>query len=304
MNAVRESIPLRGQLMENHSLKRYNTWRLGGRAEHFFTPADVDDLRLFLKSLHRNKPVTLIGLGSNILVRDGGVSGVVIRTHPGLNHLSSANEEIYAEAGVTCAGLARFAMTQRIGQFEFFCGIPGTLGGALAMNAGCFGYETWQFVKKVICVTRGGSLQTRTPRAFRIGYRQVERRGGNPDALFFVAAYLRPPPDTEVEDADTKGKMKQLLQYRKATQPIGLANAGSVFRNPNGHHAAALIEQCGLKGKRIGGALVSEKHANFIINENASARDIEQLIHYIQTTVYRKTGIELTPEVRLIGDEE
>jgi UDP-N-acetylmuramate dehydrogenase len=225
---------------------------------------------------------------------------VILLHNPG-GALAVADGLIYAEAGVACPKLARFAARHGCGGSEFLAGVPGTVGGALAMNAGCYGGETWPHVAKVELLTRDGSFVVRTAADYSIGYRSVKRADGRPADGVFTAAWFRfPPGDGEASLA----RIRELLARRIATQPLGLPNAGSVFRNPPGDHAARLIETAGLKGFAVGGAQVSEKHANFIVNaqRQASAADIEKLIEHVQRVVADKTGVMLEPEVRIIGE--
>lgn len=305
---------LRGQLRHRVALARYTSWRVGGPAERFYEPADLDDLCVFLRQLPTTEPVLFIGLGSNLLVRDGGVRGTVVYLHGLLADLRTVAREdfpalapllretdrlIYVEAGVSSPKLARFAASEGLEGAEFLAGIPGTLGGALAMNAGCHGFETWGAVVQVMTVDRGGHLHLRRPEDFDIGYRSVRFIAGEEE--WFVAAWLRFAQGEAITEA--KAEMKRMLDRRSATQPLTLPNAGSVFRNPEGDHAARLIESCGLKAMRIGDAQVSEKHANFIVNLGAArAVDVESLIYQVQATVQAKTGIHLVREVRIVGD--
>ncbi len=286
----------RGKLIPNESLSHYTSWRAGGIADFVYLPADLQDLSLFLKAVPETLPVTWLGLGSNTLVRDGGIEGVVVITQGGLGGLSQLNAgEVRAEAGVSAAQLARH--TARLGStgLEFMAGIPGTVGGALAMNAGCYGGETWQFVKAVETINRRGEIQVRPKESFDVGYRHVARA---PDEWFVAGHFTLKPGDKEI----SLNSIRQMLEQRNQSQPMGTANCGSVFRNPPGNHAGRLIESCGLKGQQQGGASVSIKHANFIINEqNATAADIETLIHRVKNTVLDKTGIQLVPEVCIIG---
>jgi UDP-N-acetylmuramate dehydrogenase len=287
---------VRGQLLKNESLANYTSWRTGGAADHVYIPADLDDLSCFLKQLPETMPLTWLGLGSNTLVRDGGVEGVVVITQGVLNQLTQINaQDVRAEAGVAAAQLARYTARQGITGLEFMAGIPGTVGGALAMNAGCFGCETWCFVCAVETINRRGEIKIRPLSDFQVSYRQVVR----PTDEWFVAGHF----SLKVGDKEKSlNEIRLLLEKRSHTQPTGTANCGSVFRNPPGHYAAHLIEACGLKGKNIGGATVSEKHANFIINEHqATAHDIERLITEVRATVEQKTGVGLTPEVCIIG---
>jgi UDP-N-acetylenolpyruvoylglucosamine reductase len=303
MNMVepRHFIGLRGALTLDAPLAPHTTWRAGGRADVAYVPADRDDLALFLRQLPIFEPVTVLGLGSNTLVRDGGVRGAVILLHNPGGALAVTDGLVYADAGVACPKLARFAARHSCAGAEFLAGIPGTVGGALAMNAGCYGGEIWARVAKVELAMRDGTFVVRTPADYAVGYRSVKRADGRAADGIFTAAWFRfPPGDREAALA----RIKELLAHRIATQPLELPNAGSVFRNPPGDHAARLIERVGLKGFAIGGARVSDKHANFIVNagRRASAADIEQLIEHVQKVVAAKTGVTLEREVRIIGE--
>lgn len=289
---------VRGQLLKNEPLNRYTSWRTGGPADYLYIPADLDDLSQFLKHLPAAMPVTWLGLGSNTLIRDGGIEGVVIITQGALAGMSeTAPGEIRAESGVSAAQLARHSARLGGTGLEFMAGIPGTVGGALAMNAGCFGGETWRLVKAVETINRAGEIKIRPASDFKISYRSVIR----PIDEWFVAGhFVLQPGNKDV----SLGQIKELLEKRNQTQPTGTANCGSVFRNPPGNYAGKLIEECGLKGKSRGGAHVSTKHANFIINEKgASSSDIENLIAEVRHIVKEKTGIQLVAEVCIIGRE-
>ena len=309
MNAVHESPPmtqfplkgLRGTLRENEPLAGHTTWRVGGPAQHFYQPADIDDLAAFLRQLAPAEPVFWLGLGSNLLVRDGGLRGTVIATSGVLNKLVQLDPyTVRAEAGVPCAKVARFAAQASLGGGEFLAGIPGTMGGALAMNAGAFGGETWELVAKVETLDRCGQRHLRTPQEYQIAYRSVTGLHSNAGQEWFVAAHLHFEPG---DSGAGKARIRQLLERRNLTQPTNQPNAGSVFRNPPGNFAAHLIESAGLKGICIGGACVSEKHANFIINTGAAtAADIEALIVKIIEAVELKHGVRLIPEVRIVGE--
>jgi len=310
------------QLRLNEPMAKHVSWRAGGVARQAYVPADLTDLATFLKSLPQDEPVLFVGLGSNLLVRDGGFNGTVILMHAVLNTVRLEDERIYAEAGVASPKLARFAAKHDFEGAEFLAGIPGTIGGALAMNAGCYGAETWESVDEVLTINRCGELKHRKPDAYEIAYRHValsvngerltvidedqksERNHRSPITVhaeeWFIAAWFRWPRG---DGALSLQRIKQLLQKRIAAQPLQKPNAGSVFRNPEQDFAARLIESCGLKGKRIGNAQVSEKHANFIVNLGAAtAADIEYLITSVQDAVRRETGVLLQPEVRIVGD--
>jgi UDP-N-acetylmuramate dehydrogenase len=286
---------LQGRLLPNEPLAPYTSWRVGGPADFVYLPKSINDLATFLKLLPKDIPLNWLGLGSNTLVRDGGLEGVVIVTQSALNGLTQEAKVIRAEAGVSCAQLARFSARLAFQGIEFMAGIPGTVGGALAMNAGCYGGETWQFVSQVETLNRQGEHKLRLASDFEASYRHVKR----PSDEWFVAGYFQVAAGNKAESLE---KIRELIEKRNASQPTGLPNCGSVFRNPPQNYAARLIEQCGLKGLKRGGALVSEKHANFIINNgNAKAADIEALIEEIRAIVETKEGIRLIPEVCMIG---
>lgn len=293
------SAGLRGRLLKEEMLANYTSWRTGGPADYVFIPADLEDLSFFLREIPSALPVTWLGLGSNTLVRDGGVEGVVIITQGGLNKLTQINPlEVRAEAGVASAQLARFTARTGGSGLEFMAGIPGTVGGALAMNAGCFGSETWQHVSRVETINRRGEIRQRLLTDFTVSYRHVVM----PESEWFIAGYFGlHPGDREV----SLNHIRTLLEKRNTSQPTGTANCGSVFRNPPGNFAGRLIEECGLKGMQMGGATVSQKHANFIINEfGATSADIESLIASVGATVEEKTSVRLIPEVRIIGRQK
>lgn len=298
MNAAveRAGLTWRGRLLRGEPMARHTSWRVGGPASQYFEPADLEDLGAFLAGLPPQEPVFWLGLGSNLLVRDGGIPGTVVQTSGLLDTMEPIDQRhLRVEAGVACAKVARFAARQGLRGAEFLAGIPGTLGGALAMNAGAFGAETWALVDGVETLDRAGQRRWRGPGDYRVGYREV--RG--PRGEWFVAARLRLEPGIAPEAA---ARIKALLRRRAETQPLGLPSCGSVFRNPEGDFAARLIETAGLKGLCIGGACVSEKHANFIVNTGgASAADIESLIGKVQRVVQRQHGVCLRTEVKIVG---
>jgi UDP-N-acetylmuramate dehydrogenase len=295
---------IRGTLQFDESMARHCSWRCGGSAKRYFVPADLADIQTMLQQLPDDEHILWLGLGSNLLVRDAGFDGTVIATQNAMKQLElKENNSVYVGAGIADAKLARFTTRNQLGGGEFFAGIPGLIGGALAMNAGAFGGETWRQVSSVETLDRSAVLHTRTPDEYEIAYRHVQLKNAKQEE-WFVAATMH----FEKQDAAV-GKdvldIKQLLAKRAATQPTGSASCGSVFRNPANDHAARLIESCGLKGRRIGGAVVSEKHANFIINSgDASAADIERLIESVQLTVLEECGVELITEVRIVGEKE
>jgi UDP-N-acetylmuramate dehydrogenase len=284
------------RVRRDEPLSRHTSWHVGGPAEVFFNPRDRAELAAFLRTVPLEVPIHFIGLGSNLLVRDGGVKGIVVSTHGTLDVLTRIDETtVHAQAGVACARIARQCVKWGLGPAEFFAGIPGTLGGALAMNAGAFGGETWRHVLSVETIDRGGEAHTRAAGEYRVSYRQVIAPA--PEE-WFIAATL----SFERRPAAHESEVRALLERRKASQPIGEWSCGSVFTNPPGDHAARLIEVAGLKGFRIGDASVSHKHANFIINHGqASAADLERLIAHVRDTVQRVHGVALRPEVRIVG---
>jgi UDP-N-acetylmuramate dehydrogenase len=262
-----------------------------------YIPADRQDLCDFISTLAVSEQVLWMGLGSNLLVRDAGIRGTVINTKGRLKEMRLVAEgRIYVEAGVPCAHVARFCGEQGLAGAEFLAGIPGTMGGALKMNAGAFGGETWNIVETVEMIDIEGRVQQRKPEQFTVSYRSVKGATGE----WFLAAELK----LQAGDVMTsQQKIKSLLEHRSKTQPTNQPSCGSVFKNPQGDFAARLIEQCGLKGYAIGGAAVSEKHANFIVNTgNATAADIESLINYVQREVERQQGISLQTEVCMVGE--
>jgi UDP-N-acetylmuramate dehydrogenase len=289
-------LSVRGRLFYNASLAEYNSWRVGGPAEIVYIPADIDDISCFMQQLSQEKPLLWLGLGSNILIRDGGVEGAVLVTQGALNGISQLDSEhIRVEAGVSCAQIARY--TARLGWrgLEFMAGIPGTVGGALFMNAGCYGGETWQHVVYVETMDRHGQKRTRPASDYHIAYRQVT----GPENEWFVAGHFKLQKGNKT---DALHEIRELLEKRNASQPTGLPNCGSTFRNPPNQSAGWLIDQSGLKGFKIGGAYVSQKHANFLINDgSATAADIEALIERIVLTVLKQHGVRLSPEVCIMG---
>jgi UDP-N-acetylmuramate dehydrogenase len=284
------------RVRRDEPLSRHTSWHVGGPAEVFFNPRDLGELTAFLKTIRADVPVTFIGLGSNLLVRDGGIPGVVISTQGTLDALERLSEtRVRAGAGVACARIARQCVKWGLGPAEFFAGIPGTLGGALAMNAGAFGGQTWEHVLQVHTIDRLGRTHVRERAEYQVSYREVLMPAAQE---WFTAAELA----FERKPAAHTRDLQALLERRRATQPIGEWSCGSVFTNPPGDHAARLIEAAGLKGYRLGGASVSDKHANFIINHGAaSAAELESLIAHVQGTVARVHGVALKAEVRIVG---
>jgi UDP-N-acetylmuramate dehydrogenase len=285
------------KLLQNEPLARYTSWRVGGAADHLFIPTSLEELSEFLQGLQPDDPVYFIGLGSNLLVRDGGVRGTVIVMHQALKEIRVDGAYIYAEAGVTSAKLAKFSATNSQAGAEFMAGIPGTVGGALAMNAGCYGGVTWDIVYQALTIDRYGMTHVRNANEFITGYRSVAMP--MPEEWFLGAWFALKAGNSE----ESARKIKELLATRLASQPLNYPSGGSTFRNPKGDFAARLIEESGLKGYQIGGAQVSPKHANFIVNVGeCSALDIELLIRHMKEVVLEKQGVALQQEVKVIGE--
>ena len=298
MMAAARDISVQGEIRYDEAMSRHTSWRVGGAADVFFVPASIEDLAEFLAALEKDTQIFWHGVGSNLLVRDGGIPGVVVSATKMLRQLERVDHYLVrAGAGVPCTQLARQCIRWQLGPSEFFAGIPGTVGGALAMNAGAHGGETWERVESVRSMDRNGEVHERAPGEYTVAYRSVS----GPANEWFLEATFRFDPDV----MPSMDVLKTMLERRKTTQPLGLPSCGSVFRNPPGDHAARLIEAAGLKGHRIGGAEVSEKHANFIINrEDASATDIEELIEHVRQTVLEQHGVSLKHEVRIVGEAQ
>ncbi len=297
----KEPTRLRGSLRRDEPMARHVSWRAGGRAKSFYQPADLPDLCAFLRTLDAREEVLFVGLGSNLLVRDGGFDGTVVLTHHALKGIQPVGGDLrptfQAGAGVPTPHLARFSVKHGAGGGEWMAGVPGTVGGALAMNAGCYGGETWEHVIAVETLDRGGNLQLRKPADYEIGYRHVRLKSGA-EEWFVSGVFVFERGD----EAASMKRMRELLSRRVASQPLNQPNAGSVFRNPPDDHAARLIEASGLKGLARGGAQVSRRHANFIVNVGgASAADIEWLVDHVEREVLARTGVALVREVRIVG---
>ncbi len=287
---------VQGELKYDEPLAKHTSWRVGGPADVFFKPSSIDDLAAFLIALDDDSPLFWLGAGSNLLVRDGGIRGIVIAAARMLRTIERLDRlTVRAGAGLPCTQLARQCIRWGLGPSEFFAGIPGTMGGALTMNAGAHGGETWERVESVRTIDRAGEIHERAPAEYSVGYRSVT----GPANEWFLEATLRFDPDV----TPSMATLDAMLERRKNTQPLGLPSCGSVFRNPPGDHSARLIEAAGLKGARIGGAEVSTKHANFIINTgDASATDIEALIDHVREVVLERHGVTLEHEVRIVGE--
>ncbi len=293
---VARQATFRGKLCFDEPMAKHTSWRLGGPADRYYVPADLDDLAQFIAALDPEIDLLWVGLGSNLLVRDGGYRGQIIAPQGALKSIEVKGDGlVYAECGVSCAKLAKVCARENLKGGDFFAGIPGTVGGALAMNAGAFGGETWDVVRRVITINRAGQLKQREAGEFEVGYRHVVL----PPQQWFVAAEFQFEPRPRGE----KSNIRQLLQKRNKSQPIGLPSCGSVFKNPPDGHAAQLIEAAGLKGYCLGSACVSDKHANFIIsNAQTTATDVEALIEHVRRTVLERFGVALESEVRIVGE--
>ena len=242
---------IRGQIRENVSLKEYNTWKVGGKAEYFFEPKDLKDLKFFLANFQKTN-ITFLGNGSNVLIRDGGIKGCVICLKNTLKDYKIINDdEISFEAGFSCMKIAQITARNNFSGLEFLCGIPGSLGGALAMNAGCYGGNVWEKVTKVVLINEKGILIERNKKEFKIGYRNVELEKGS----FFVSAIFKLDQNLLNNSQEI---IKNFLEDRRKKQPTGLPSCGSVFKNPDHHHAANLIDSLGLKGFKIGGLIYQQ----------------------------------------------
>lgn len=292
-----DTMGLQGELRTQEPMSRHTSWKTGGNADYYYIASDINDLAKFISKLPTSTPITWIGFGSNLLVRDGGVSGVVVSVVGLLNELKKINEtEIFIGAGVSCVKVAHFSAKHGLEGIEFLAGIPGTIGGALAMNAGAYGGEIWSYIKEVETINRKGKREIFEKDKFDINYRSVSISENE----WFIACKMKLEISTRTVVSD---RIKKMLSERADGQPLGKLSCGSVFRNPTNQHAAKLIELCGLKGKKVGGAVISDKHSNFIINTgNATSLDIEKLIEFIQACVYEKYDIKLIPEVRIIGE--
>ena len=290
---------LKGSLHFDYGLKRLNTWRVGGAADCFFKADDVTTLSYFLKHCAADHPIFYLGLGSNVLVRDGGIRGIVISLGSGFNWIEPrVDNTICAGASTSCAQLARFYVNNGLPGLEFMVGIPGTLGGALRMNAGAFGGEIWQHTVAIEIIDRQGLRKKRARSEIDVGYRFADLA----DDECIISAEFKQPQKIEAKD-ELREQLKTYLEMRNRTQPTNVPTCGSVFKNLQGSSAGRLIEECGLKSYTIGNAMVSEKHANFIVNKgSATADNIEKLISHIQAVVMEHSGVHLQPEVVIIGE--
>jgi len=287
--------PVRGTYTENASLKDLVWFRVGGAAEILFRPADPEDLGAFLYAKPEDLPVTVIGVGSNLLIRDGGIPGVVIRLSGSFGKITTEGNRVRAGAAALDAAVARAAAEAGIGGLEFLRGIPGTIGGALRMNAGCYGREIKDVFVEATAVDGSGKLVTLTSTNMDFVY----RKSGVADDLMFVEAVF----EGDAGDPDeVRARMNALVEQRESTQPVRAKTGGSTFKNPPGHKAWQLIDEAGCRGLMQGGAQVSEKHCNFLINTgDATAADIEGLGEEVRARVKAKFGILLEWEIKRVG---
>ncbi len=294
---IRQMPLVRGKLTENEPLHKKNWFGVGGAAQVYFEPADAADLAFFRQNIPP-VPVQVLGSGSNVLIRDGGIPGVTV-------HLGKAFQQITVENDCLCCGasasvmeIARIAFKNNIADFEFLCGIPGSLGGAVRMNAGAYGFEIHDCLKSLTVVTQEGEIRILEADELKDSF--AYRKCLLPQDWIFVAAVLK---GRKVTDSSViREKMETNRQKREKGQPIGVRTAGSTFKNPEGMPAWQLIDKVGMRGAKVGGAEVSRKHCNFLINTgHATAKDIETLGEQIREKVFQKEGIQLEWEVKKIG---
>lgn len=289
-------LPLvRGTYRPHAPLAKTNWFQVGGPAEVLFRPADPNDLAYFLKHRPKDIPITILGVGSNLLIRDGGVDGVVIKLGKGFVDIQHQGQQLEAGAGALCYNAAIYAATHGIGGLEFLSGIPGTIGGALAMNAGAYGSDIATTLSSAQAIDDSGTFHTLTPQD--IGY--IYRGNTLPDGMIFTRGHFK---GHAASPSDIHDRIQTITNQRAETQPIRSKTSGSTFKNPEGHNAWKLIDEAGCRGLRIGDAMVSEKHCNFFLNVGqATAKDIEALGEEVRKRVKEKTGIELIWEVKIIG---
>lgn len=294
---LRSAMPeLRGRLLANESLAPLTWFRVGGPAQILFTPADEDDLAYFLMRLPHDVPVYTVGVGSNLIVRDGGVAGVVIRLSPrGFGEIKAEGDTVRAGTAALDKRVAEAAAAANIGGLEFYFGIPGSIGGALRMNAGANGGETKDVLVEARGVTRNGEKVTFSNADMKFVY----RNSGVDTSIIFTSALYR----GRVTDPEAiRARMNDVQQHRETAQPIREKTGGSTFKNPPGHSSWKLIDAAGMRGFRVGGAQVSEMHCNFLINTgDATAHDIEALGETVRARVKDSSGIELQWEIKRIG---
>ncbi len=287
--------PVRGRLVADAPLDRITWFRVGGPAEVMFRPADADDLAGFLAARPADVPVTVLGVGSNVLVRDGGVEGVVVRLGRGFAGIEVLDAGLRAGAAALDVNVARRALEAGLAGLEFLSGIPGTVGGGLRMNAGAYGREFRDVVVEAEALDARGGRHVLAPRDFGFAY----RRTAVPDDWIFTSAVLAATPGDREE---IRRRMDGIARSRAESQPLRTATGGSTFKNPPGARAWELIEAAGCRGLRRGGAMVSEQHCNFLVNTgSATAADLEGLGEEVRRRVFEATGVRLEWEIRRIG---
>jgi UDP-N-acetylmuramate dehydrogenase len=299
MGDWRDRLPnVRGKIERDAALAPYTWFRVGGPADLLFIPEDEDDLAAFLKGLDPTVPMLPIGVGSNLLVRDGGVEGVAIRLGRGFSKVEARDgHRIYAGAGVPDAILAREAARAGIAGLEFYRGVPGTVGGACVMNAGCYGSETTEVLVEAYAVTRAGDKVTLSHDEMGFSYRKSAAAVGG--GLIFTGALFQGTPD---DPAAITARMDEITARREASQPIREKTGGSTFKNPPGDSAWRLVDAAGWRGKLFGGAMFSDKHANFLINTGqATAADLEGLGDRVRADVKARFGADLEWEIKRVG---
>lgn len=291
-----EKLPcVRGSYRADASLANTTWFRVGGTADILFKPSDYEDLSDFLKQKSKELEVTPLGVGSNLLVRDGGIAGVVVRLGKGFTNIAIHDGFLDVGAGVLDSTIAKIAAEEGLAGLEFFSGIPGTIGGALRMNAGCYGREVVDIIEAAFALDPKGKLHTLTKEDLGYTYRHC----GLPEDWIFIGARFKAPTG---DKAQIQSAMQTLMSQREETQPIREKTGGSTFANPLGHKAWELIDQAGCRGLRVGGAQVSEKHCNFLINfDNASAFDLEELGETVKNRVKLNSGIDLRWEIKRVG---
>ncbi len=287
----------KGKIALNEPLARYTTFRIGGEADYYVEPGDIEDVLNIVKYANAHSiPFYTMGNGSNILISDDGIKGIVINLESAFNYLKIENGLVIAGAGVKLAKFVDFCIQNNLSGVEMLAGIPATVGGALIMNAGCYGGETADFVTEVKLI-KNEKLKTFAKEDCGFSYRNSDLKG----TVVLEASFKLNDGDKE----ELNRRRKEFILHRNQSQPVEIPNAGCIFKNPKDNKAAKLIDECGLKGTKSGGAMVSTKHANFIVNyDNATAHDVIELVKIIKNTVHEKTGIDLEMEVKLVGFEE
>ncbi|MFH1624247.1 MAG: UDP-N-acetylmuramate dehydrogenase [Pseudomonadota bacterium] len=292
---------VKGVLLTDRPMKEYTSWKVGGTADAIVFPKDLEDTVRIIKYLTEEQiPYFVLGNGTNLLVRDGGIRDIVISLSHGFKRIELLKEDkspmLFAEAGVLLGSLIRFSIDHSLSGLEFAAGIPGTVGGGLAMNAGGHFGELKDITHSISILNRNGRIITQEREDLRFSYRNLQLS----DSTVILSALFELKINSQSHIRD---RIEKILGERKATQPLDLPSAGSIFKNPKGMSAGKLIDRAGLKGAQVGGAMVSERHANFILNlGNATAKDVLSLIGEIQEKVYQETGLILEPEIRIIGE--